>query len=421
MIDRMTISVTGMLQSANNDPDSGNLLDYYRSALLDRVSDPRNNWKAPSSNSTTKLHVSLQNNPLLTIRRGRLFAELDNDVVKFRLRLVLNPTRTLKHQAELIEDSTDARTALTELGPDEFFAWSNSLQQLQSVDGNDNFLDRLCSLRTDLSEDFPTVFFEIYERQLKRWVSDAVLPPNTSNISITLHWPEIVVSSVEGYFERRHSDAYSLLERLAREIETGHIGAHWRSYGINETRERRKGAIVVGLDFQNNVEQKYYAKTKSRVRLETTYTREVRKTLKLNHGPNTNTPLQILLAAVRRDVVRQCKYDVFCEICAEPKRATLQEATEFIAQICHDARGAKVNPAPVLAALLSTGGINETDKDGAAPKRLMRRLARSGIIKTSNLRPRRRPHAPIRHRLHSQWRDVAVKMQKAFVSDHSET
>jgi hypothetical protein len=95
----------------------------------------------------------------------------------------------------------------------------------------------------------------------------------------------------------------------------------------------------------------------------------------------------------------------------------LQEAAQLFATVSVSAHELDVDPIPVLAALLSTGGVEATSADGFAPPKLLGKLERLGVLRRKNLRRRKQPNAPVRYRLNSDWLEVADRIQKAFSSD----
>lgn len=429
MIDRLDITVRGSFGASVSEDGAGDLFDRYKHLMLQRSSFTDANWGAPASQSRTKCRVSIRGNPNSTIQNGAISVEWARNEVNFSIRLTLNPTRTLRHRLSEIQASDYAMAELQSLPPERFFAASNLLQPLLTLDGNDNALPDLNLVRSSLGDDYPTTFMHIYDGQLRKWAIDAVAPIQlgfiareteagieavAENDRVHLRWPHLTIRSAEAYFERRHSNSVQLLDRLTRQIPAGHSGANWRRYGQNETGGRRPGSEVVGLDLTQSVQQKYYAKTRTRVRAETTYTRAVRNALRVTSNSTSLFVVSELSAAIRRDTILRCRWNDFCAICAEPPRATLAETTQLLTAIVQAAISAKVDPEPVLAALLSTGGIDETDSVGAAPRRLIQRLARFGVIETTDLRRRSRPNSPKRHRLTSSWTDAAERLQQAF-------
>jgi hypothetical protein len=432
MIDRIKIGVSGAFGDPSSSEDAGRLFDRYKQLLLKRAAVPASDWKAPSGTSNSASRVELKSNPNTTISHGAINIRWARDATAIRINLTLNPTRTLCHMLAEIGDRADPIGRLAALTPNEFFATSRSLQQLQTLDGNDNMIANWSDARSKLGSDFPTLFLEVFEAQLQRWVADAVAPesvgfsaPTMGGIvtaadgeeRLRLFWDRLTILSAEAYFERRHASAANLLDRLTRDLPAGHTSSKWRRYGQNEIGERWEGTEVVGLDVTQTVQQKYYAKTNDRVRIETTYTRAVRNALRLNRNDLVSEGFCALSLALRRDTITRCQWDAFCNLCAEPKRATLQEAAQLFATVAVSANELDVDPTPVLAALLSTGGVDATHDDGRAPPKLLRKLERLGVLKRKNLRRRNQPNAPVRYRLTSDWLKVVDRIQKAFSSE----
>ena len=433
MIDRIKVGVSGAFGNPASSEDAGRLFDRYKYLLLDRAADPASNWKAPSGRSRSATRAELKPDPNTTISKGVINIRWARDAVTIRLNLTLNPTRTLSHRLAEIGDSPDPIGLLASLTPNEFFATSNSLQQLQTLDGNDNMIANWSVARSKLGSDFPTLFLEVFEAQLQRWVADAVAPESVGFSSrvtsdsivavegmdrLQLFWDHMTILSAEAYFERRHASAVDLLDRLTRDIPAGHTASEWRRYGQNEIGERRQGTEVIGIDVTNTVQQKYYAKTSNRIRIETTYTRAIRNAVRLNLNGTVRDGFFELSSALRRDTVTRCKWDAFCNLCAVPRRATLQEAAQLFTTVSVTAHDMDVDPTPVLAALLSTGGVDATLPNGLAPSKLLEKLERLGVLKRKNLRRRNQPKAPVRYRLNSDWLEVADRIQKAFSKEN---
>lgn len=432
MIDRLDIAVRGAFGIRADEQRAGDLFDRYKHLMMMRATTLGHHWSAPASASDTMCRVNLKSDGSSTISSCSIRIEWARDRVNLALRIGLNPTRTLRHRAAELATDLEAVPELMAMSPVQFFARSDQLQPLQSADENDNVLPNLDAIRAALGDDFPTTFMPIFDGQLRRWAIDAVAPRQLGFVSqetesgieatsgsdqVQLNWPQLTVRSIEAYFERRHAEAYKLIDRLAKQIPAGHDGAEWRRYGQNEVGGRRAGSEIVGLDLTGTIRQKYYAKTKNRVRAETVYSSAIRNALRITSRPEGLQVLSEVSSAIRNDTIRRCRWDEFCALCIEPPRATLGEVAHFLSSVVQAATSARVDPAPVLEALLMSGGIDQTETSGRAPSRLIRRLISAGIIEATGLRKRQRPHSQNRYRLCSAWLDAAERMQRAFVHD----
>lgn len=432
MIDRIKIRVSGSFGHASSADDAGALFDRYKSILLERASEETSNWKAPTGKSRSTSRASLRPSGHSTIKDASITIRWAREAVNIGLNVTVNPTRTLVHRLAEIEQTDDPMAMLAALAPNDFFAVSQALQQLQTLDGNDNAIASWSSARSILGDDFATQFLRVFAEQLRRWAIDAVAPErfgfasqsahdgilaNSGSDYLRLFWHHLTVLSAEVYFERRHAQAVNLLDRLSRDVAAGHLASEWRRYGHNEIGERREGTEVVGLELNIPIQQKYYAKTNDRVRIETTYTRAIRNTLRQTLRDPTQGGFWQLCHALREDTIERCQWDEFADLCAEPKRATLQEATQLFVTVSVTAHKMGIDPTEVLSALLSTGGVDATVADEPKLPKLLKKLERDGVLRRKNLRRRRQPNAPIRYRLNSDWMDVADRIQRAFPTE----
>lgn len=432
MIDRIKIRVSGSFGHASSADDAGALFDRYKLILMERASDAASNWNAPTGRSKSTSRIGLRSNNHSTIRDASITIKWAREATKFGLNVTVNPTRTLVHRLSEIEQTDDPIGTLATLTPSDFFAASRSLQQLQTLDGNDNAISDWSSAQSLLGEDFSMQFMRVFAEQLRRWAIEAVAPRSlgftsqsqragilatSGNDYLQLFWHDLTVLSAEVYFERRHSQAVDLLNRLTRDIPAGHLASRWRRYGQNETGERRLGAEVIGLDITKTIQQKYYAKTNDRVRIETTYTSAIRNALRQRLNDPTQIGLFELCHALCLDTIARCQWEEFCDLCGEPMRATLQEAAQLFAIVSVTAHNMGVDPTHVLSALLSTGGIDATVNDEPDLPMLLEKLESDGILRRRNLRRRRQPNDPIRYRLNSDWMDVADRIQRAFPTE----
>lgn len=435
MIDKLVVSVSGSFGPRTTEDNAGKLFEHYRAILEARVQRGAGDWQAPRGKAAASFWVQMRPAAATTIGEAKLKVEWAKETVNLRLKMSLNPTRTLLHRLRyLIMAGAEAVPSLTDMPPHMFFGRSSTVEVPPTLDGNDNMLMDLNAVRSALGADYASTFLAAFDYQLRKWALDAIAPEALGFIPAIsgeqtqsalgvfrarLNWNHLTVNYAEGYFERSHGSAVRLLDRLSRSVPASHTGAGWRRYGENEIGQRRPGSELVGLDLSNTVQQVYYAKTPTRVRAETRFTRAVRNAVRVDRGEQSERPLFDLLQAIRRDVLSRCRWRVFCSMCEEPARPVLAESAQLLLAIVTAAHEAGVNPEPVLTQLLGTGGLDGTSDDGSAPSRLIRHLCRAGVLDKSTLHRRRRPGEVPRYRLAPDWMELAERLQRAFVEQSS--
>jgi hypothetical protein len=432
LVDKIDVSVSGSFGPETDMHSAGQLFETYRMMLVQRVQQSGNHWRAPKGQSLAKFTARLRSDHL-TVSDATIKVEWAQTTVNLSVRLTLNPTRTLIHNLPSIAEAGCAEQLLRAMSPSQFFACNTSATPATTLDGNDNALDRPDLVRTYFGDgDFASAYMPIYEEQLRRWIMDAVAPlafgfnqsPTTHGIqaisgphTVRLNWAYLTIWSAEAYLERRHSNAVELMDRLAHAIPASEIEASWRQYGENELGGRRQGSPVVGYDHTKTIQQIAYAKTRQRLRLETRFNSGVRNAVRLSiEDTSAHSPLTELLNAARRRSVSllENRWGAFCRLCEEPPRATMGDVADFMVRVADLAREEGVYAQDVLASLLGSGGIDETDEFGTAPPTLIARLIQSRIIDRRSLQNRRRPGAGRRYRLAHDWADVAERLQRAL-------
>jgi hypothetical protein len=363
-------------------------------------------------------------------------ARREADRVKVTLNVSLNPTRILHHRLASLPE-IGAREELLAMPPELFFAAAAIEQSDMALGGVDNAVPRPAEVQRKLGPTFADTFLEILDVQLRRWVLDTLAPTSagfvhrqvdtrlmagSEDMTMRLDWADLIVLYAEAHFERRHSSAEALMERLAHTVPQAHSETGLRRYGETELGGRRLGSAVVGFARTKTVHQVYYAKYRDRVRAETRYQSAVRNAVRATRC-TTDYPLAELLGQVRNDAVRRSneRWGTFCAMCAEPLRATLNEVAGMVALVAECAQAASVAFLPVFSALLTSGGIDETDADGTAPRRLMDRLERAGLISRQSLNARRCAGERRRHALTGDWLEIVQRMKAAFDEPDTQT
>ncbi|MEZ0498206.1 hypothetical protein [Sphingomonas sp. IW22] len=427
MIDLIRMRVTGWISATSRDAVH-DLFRRYRAALTSRE-DQNRAWSAISDKPSEYYRTTFRPGANWLMNETFLDARQDADRVKVSLSISINPTRILHHPLVALPDQM-AREELLAMVPQAFFAAAAIEQGDMALGGADNAVPRPIEAQEKLGPAFADAFIEIVEVQLRRWVLDAIGPVSAGFVhwqeetrliarseamALRLDWANLIVLYAEANFERRHSSAEALMERLAHTVPQAHSETGLRRYGETELGGRRLGSAVVGFARTKTVHQIYYAKYRDRVRAETRYLSAVRNAVRATRC-KTEHPLADLLGQVRDDAVRRAgsRWAVFCAMCEEPRRATLHEVAGMVSLVADCAQAAGVAFMPVFSALLTSGGIDETGENGPAPRRLMDRLERAGLISRQNLNIRLRAGEQRRHALTGDWLEIVQRMKAAF-------
>ncbi|PHR98132.1 MAG: hypothetical protein COA80_05995 [Leeuwenhoekiella sp.] len=428
MIDLLRLRVTGWVGAPSTSAPAHDLFGRYRSALSSHRSEGLTGnlgFKGPSA----YFRSTGRPDKRWLITELSLDARSETDRVKVSLNINLNPTRILHHRLVGLPDRM-ARDGLLAMPLEVFFAAAAIEPADIALAGADNAVPRPVEAQQKLGATFIDVFLEIVEVQLRRLVLEAIAPASagfvhlqegtrlvarSGDLTIVLDWADLIVLYAEANFERRHSSAVALMERLAHTVPQAHSETSLRRYGETELGGRQLGSPLIGFARTGNVQQIYYAKYKDRIRAETRYFKAVRNAVRATRC-QTELPLAELLGQVRNDAVRRAnqRWATFCAMSAEPRRATLSETAGMMAMIAECAQAAGVPFMPVFTALLISGGIDETGPGGPAPRRLMDRLERAGLISQQNLNARRRPGEQRRHALTGDWLEIVQRMKTAF-------
>lgn len=428
MIDLLHVRVTGWLAAASADDTAPDLFRRYLLALTSRQHEDHG-WGAIPSRSQEYCRSMFRPGDRWLINEAVHDARCERDRVKMSMKISLNPTRILHHRLKDLPEQMAGRELLA-MSPEIFFAAAAIEQGDLALGGVDNALPRPVEAQRKLGPTFIDTFLKIFDFQLSRWALDALAPApagfdhlradtrliaQADGMTLSLNWADLTVTQAEANFERRHSSAQALMERLAHTVPQAHSETGLRRYGETELGGRRLGSAVVGFARTKTVHQVYYAKYRDRVRAETRYLTAVRNAIRATRC-QTDHPLAELLGQVRDDAVRRAngRWVTFCEMCAEPRRATLNEMAGMIALIAECVEAAGVAFLPVFSALLTSGGIDETDTGGSAPRGLMVRLEAAGLISRHNLNTRRRPGERRRHALTGDWLEIVQRMKVAF-------
>lgn len=427
--DKIVVTVPGHFQSIADDPISpSEVFDDYRQILLSRAETSEWVWTHPVlSRASFKTELTRARR---TISGSVIRARWADEVHELTLQLSLNPTRTLIHALAMFGGDQNVSDGLEALHFQNFFASTPGVGTARSLDGNDNAFDHLDELVSRLGRDHSRMFITIFEEKLKQWALDAVAPlsggfswidreerliADNGTHRVVLDWQRLFVRSAEIYCERRHGDAVGLLNRLTGVVLAAHAEADWQTYDIDEVGGRIAGSTVIGIKPTSRIEQKFYAKTRDRVRIETRYHHRVRDSLP-RAAISACNPLQDILLGLREDAANRLQWDSFCTMAEEPPIPLMQDFARLVGAIARCATRARVDPEPVVAELLGAGGISETSTDGPFPRRLAHRLADEGLITRESLMRRARPGQARRHHLTQPYLSVSEMIQRTFAN-----
>lgn len=425
--DKLVITIPGRLCSTLVEPPPpAEVLDSYRALLRQRAGTSGGLWSSPGP-ARTRFNTKLSRQ-WGTITGTALRATWADDVHELVLTLTVNPTRTLIHALTMVDDDAYAGAGLEALSLERFFARSPVAATARSLDDSDNAFENLDYIISRMGRDHAAAFIGLFERKLKQWALEAVAPHaqdfqgdalgdalfrSNGVHRVSLDWSRLFLRSAEIYCERRHADAVGLMNRLSSAVLAAHAESDWRTYRIDEIGGRAARSTVIGIKPTGRIEQVYYAKARDRVRIETRYHHRVRDNLR-GATISPGTPLRGLLLGLREDAASRLQWGNFCAMAEEPPIPMMADFARLAGMIARCATQAKVDPVPVFAELLGSGGLDETPPDGRFPRRLIRRLTEHDLIDRTSLIRRTRPGQPRRHHLTQPYLSVAQMLQRTF-------
>lgn len=425
--DKVVISVSGRVCTVlPNAPEPTAVLDGYRDTLARRAEATRPVWSQPGA-APTRFHTKLSR-PLGTVTGALLRTTWADTTHDLTLTLTINPTRTLIHALTMVDDRTFTASRLASLPLADFFAWSPIAASASTLDGTDNAFDHLDDIIARMGADHAGAFIAMFERKLKEWALEAVAPRgqgfrhdltggtligDNGVHRVSLNWSHLFLRSAEVYCERRHGGAVALMERLNAAVLAAHAEADWRMFDIGEIGGRAAGSTVIGIALTSRIRQVYYAKTADRIRIETRYHHRVRDALR-GAPISVTTPLCDLLIGLREEAAARLQWASFCAMAAEPPVPMVTDFARLAGIVARCASQAKVDAAPVFAALAGSGGLEQTRASGPIPLRLIRRLVDAGLVSKVSLQARARPGQARRHHLTEPYATVARMLQRTF-------
>lgn len=448
-IDRIEVGIPARLWSQSGSGcDHDRAFSIYRELLSRRTDWDRGDWTVPGT-LDHRFTTSLRTPSRSTIGGARLTARRGVGAHELYMVVTANPTRTLAHLvSELEADEAGAIAILEAMSADQFFARSPNPKAARTLDDEDNALADFEQLHRMFGADPFGAFLSIFERKLQQWSLAAFAPldcgflPHRSGRAaggvqrVALDWERLVVRNAEVYCERHHGGAVALMNRLSGDVANSHAEVDWRSYQLDETGGRSGGSATIGIHPTANTRLSFYAKTATRVRIETRYTKRVRDTLR-NPDASAATPLADLLIAAKVDAavrlvrpsgrprdanragVLRSPWEALCAMCAEPPAAMIGDVARLLAELARASSQAKVDPEPLFVTLLSSGGVEQTPRTGLFPRRLLKRLVERGVLDPSNLYRRMPPGQPRRMHLTPHYREVFRRLRQTFGSEQN--
>jgi hypothetical protein len=429
--DKVELWVPGSLHSALSDaPNAFAVLDSYRETLFHRSGQSGSGWTPPGKSKSV---VRTQSKGSGTVSNVTVRARWEDAPHVLSVALTINPTRTLAQALSRIDPDCSALDALDRLSVDQFFArdpHTAAEVATGTLDGAENSFDHLDTIIARLGHDAHASFMTVFERQIRKWVLEAVAPEyygfvhDTSGEVLTatndehrieLDWSRTAVRYAEVYCERRHGDAVGLMDRLASTVLAAHREADWRTYPIGEMGGRDACSTTIGIKPTSNIEQVYYAKRADRIRIETRYNKRVRDNVR---GAQTSprSPLRETLQLLQADACVRIKWSSFCTMAEDPPTLLISDLSRLAGVIARGAFEARVDPEPLFNALFGSGGIDEGQATSDFPRRLIKRLCVAGVINGANLQRRSRPGQTRRYHLREPYLGVALALQSTFGS-----
>ena len=432
--DKLTVTINGRVNFA--EPLSGTpggsegaeqetLFNSYRDMLCQRAAD-EGTWQRPKKGR----HFFSTHLPggYGTITSAKFQTTWRIDGLTVRATIGLNPTRTMIHAFAMVRNDPDPLTALSNLPVDRFFAHSPDVPTSPfTLDGSHNAFRRVDDLIAGLGEDYAGNFIAIFEAKLKEWVLDAVAPLSQEFVHgvdetepsacgplqmVALAWPRLYLNDAEVYFERQHPAARTLMERSMTSLAAAQSDCTERRYGSAISWGRERGCATVMVKQTSNRQVALYAKTPTRVRIETRFRSDVKGNLR-DTTLSEAQPMTDTLLALRQIASRGLRWDELCGIVSEPVAPTVTDLARLVVLIMRCCNRL-ADPEQVLSELLTNSSIVETDCNGRFPHPLIHQLEQEGLIRTNGIIARRRPLAELRHYLAEPHATVVQAAARGF-------
>ena len=425
-VDKLSVTFVGHWHSR-----LGNGWPLFENALYLVEEEDWFNRPARSANpNTTSLRTTInKRRKSSTIKEcaitARKLNQRNGDVL---IDLTVNPTRTLAHlfaRAESLLASShaghqDLLTILAALRPAQFFASAGEGVIEPSLDGSDNWLPPMRSLRQQLGSDFWPRYLGVFFEQIRRLCLSVLSEyPQVETIGtvdhlrmgasggnapdgvLTIDWSDVRIAEHECYFERFHSEAVLTVRRGGWALLAADHSAEMRVYSDPVTLNRDNGRFTIGLTLHGSYKLAIYAKRPDRIRF------EVRRKGKRGHSdlPVPTTPGAQLLNIIQRErehLVSGVIWTNLGELLAGPDYPQLHDLARLIEQVSWAIADDQSAFAPVLQTLLVEGAITAD----ASNKRVVQRLVRASVVQRVRLRPRDANKRDRRFALKAPYRDI---------------
>lgn len=225
---------------------------------------------------------------------------------------------------------------------------------------------------------------EVYIAAVEGLLTDRIVPAHGSALpdTMSISSPRLQsASSAEVYFEFYADDAVSPVEGLRASAIRATENPVWRDF----IGSRIEGGLVmnapyISIPLTKTVQLVIYAKQSRLLRLEVRYSEDIREHAFHRRQRGTSRTLSETLRALKHDAasrLTQLLRGFAMHLTNTNGRCDLLDLLDAIGRVTER------NPArarELLAQFVNFGGVTQTDDDGIAPARVIRRLERDGIL-----------------------------------------
>ncbi|WP_417621942.1 hypothetical protein [Parasphingorhabdus sp.] len=341
--------------------------------------------------------------------------------------LSLNPTRTLSHlihalgeaQGSVFPEDQTFFDLISELPALSFFSAHSGVPR--SLDGKDNWLSDLTTVRRCLGPDPFSVFLPIFCEKVTQYAAlflapnyDALTSSNGSSteitvpgISATIEWGLVRIQQIETYYERYLPYAVAATREAAiraiDQLSPSTVGVYdlLQSFYV----ERDANSVSVRSELRDGLTVIAYPKHASRMRF------EIRRTKAAKYEELADTcPTDRLLGILnweRGELESRARWPELCRFLDARPQPTLKELSTQIALLADVASRHQVSAGDILEHLLDHAG-SSYQTGGLFSDALVLDLAKVGILERRSSRLRRRSSDKYRYGLNDWWQEFAV-------------
>lgn len=288
--------------------------------------------------------------------------------IEVNLELDLNPTRFLAHQPD------PSLAAIMARDPFEALRVNPSTRAqlaLATLDGSDNVLvglDRLGGQRVEARAEQWQALLSVYVDHVLEALRATIMPAGfvTAPLKETLS-----LSQAETYYEFTAADAVSTVGDLSRLLMSADGASRlFQRVEIGGTANAR----WVKLSLTEDIDAKVYAKTHDRVRVEITYTDQVKQVAQRAGAPRNDGPIAKLMA-LNTDAAR--RLETFWNALMTLD-ASATDVCEFMARL--NRAVPDDNRRLMLSLIANSRGVTVTAAEGFGSPVVCRALVREGIL-----------------------------------------